>query len=349
MLESICFPKYSRAVRRRVSRELPLSGLRPKPKETPPLERTLRDGPQVPLECFTNALGLNIIVYSWPATTKRPKAIILMAHGLDGFAESDLAKRPGLADGKGFRGSWLEALTRAGYLIYSFDMQGMGFSESVVDGMRSMCFDYEDYVDDALQLRHLLSERHPGLPMIMLGGSMGGCVSLLAAERMPSAFAAVVVMAPAVGHFEKLKAKPSNMLTLPLLGCLSACVPHVPVGAKHINPDSAAVAEEFLLGLPRYNQPARMRARYCAEGLRAGELAIAQAHKLTMPLYIIHARDDEMTDYAGSEALMAAAASKNKVLINDLEGADHQIVEADANRYGLKYVQQLIKWLDQIH
>ena len=302
--------KYRRAVARRgTQRDLPVSSLRPKPCDVPPFQRTLRDGPQVPLECFTDALGLMVVVYSWPAMTPAPKAIVLVCHGLDTFAESDLAKRPGLVDGRGFSGSWLEALTRAGYLVYSFDLQGMGYSESVVDGVRSTCFDYEDYVDQAVQLTHLLRERHPALPITLMGGSMGGCVALLTAERIPLALSAVVVFCPAVGHFERLKAKPSNKVLLPLLGCLSACAPHLPVGAKHINPASAATAEEFVIGLPRFNQPSHMRARYSAEGLRAGERAVAQAARLAMPLWVAHAPDDEFTDYSGSVALMAAATA----------------------------------------
>ena len=167
--------KYRSAVARRQSRDKPLSGLREKPPDMPPLKRTLQDGPQDGLEVFTDALGLDIIVYSWPAArAQKPKAVLLVCHGLDCFAESDLANRPGLVDGTGYKGSWLEALNEAGYLIYSFDYQGMGYSESVIDGWRSMCFDYDDYVDEAVQLQGLLKERHPTLPMAVVGGSMGG-------------------------------------------------------------------------------------------------------------------------------------------------------------------------------
>ena len=338
--------KYTAAVARRASRNKPLSPLRPKPADMPPLQRTLQDGPQAPLECFTDSLGLNIIVYSWPAT-HTPKAVILLCHGLDCFAESDLAKRPGLVNDEGYRGSWFEVLNDAGYLIYSFDYQGMGYSESVIDGLRSMCFDYDDYVDEAVQLQSLLKERHPALPMVVMGGSMGGAVALLTAERTPQSFAAAVVWCPAVGRFERLKAKPENAVVLPLLGCLSASMPQLPIAAKHINPESMATAEEFVIGLPRYNQPSKMRARYASEGLRVGEAAIDNASRLTMPLWIAHAPDDEFTDYDGSVALMAAATSTDdKVLIDDLAGADHNVVEADTLKHGLKYAEQVVAWLD---
>ena len=339
--------KYKAAVAARGSRDVPLSGLRFKPPDVPPLQRTLTDGPQAPLECFTDSLGLDIIVYSWPANSPT-KGVILFCHGLDAFAEAEFAKRPGLAEGKGYRGSWLELLNDAGYLLYSFDYQGMGFSESAVDGLRSVCFDYDDYVDEAVQLQKLLRERHPKLPMGIMGTSMGGCVALLTAERLPpDTFFAVAVCCPAVGRFEKLKAKPANKVLLPFVGCLSECLPLLPIGNKHV-PDSDATREEFKLGLPRFNQPSKMRAKYCSEGLRAGEKAVDDASKLMAPLWIAHAPEDDFTDYAGTVALMAAATNvTDKLLVDDLSASDHNVVEADANRGGLKYGKQLVEWLDE--
>ena len=343
--------KYSRACKRRLQRDKPLSGLFPKPPARPPLARTITDGPQVPLECFIDALGLDIVVYSWPAPSRAAtKGVILMCHGLDGYCEADLAKRPGLSEGKGYSGSWLEALNNAGYLIYSFDYQGMGYSESVVDGLATMCFDYDDYVDEASALYRLLKDRHPQLPFAIFGGSMGGCVALRTAQRMPSAFSACVVWCPAVGNFEKLKGKPENRIVLPLLGVLSRYFPWLPVGKKHTNVMSRATTEEFKIGLPRFNRRTNMRASYCTTALRAGEDAIRDAPKLTMPLWVCHAEDDEMTDFAGSVALIGAATSTNdKMLVTEgLAGADHNIVEADCDpeRHQLKYVKMIIAWLD---
>ena len=82
--------KYKAAVAARGSRDVPLTSLRFKPPDVPPLQRTLTDGPQAPLECFTDSLGLDIIVYSWPANSPT-KGVILFCHGLDAFAEAEFA------------------------------------------------------------------------------------------------------------------------------------------------------------------------------------------------------------------------------------------------------------------
>jgi len=171
--------KYNAAVKARKDRNTPLSGLR----AAPALVRVLQDGPQNAVECFKDALGLEIAVYCWPARGKA-KGVVQMLHGLDGCAEGDLAKRPGMLEGKGYVGSWLEALNDAGYTVYAADYNGMGRSEGVVDGLPSMCFTWDDYVDDNVQLFGLLKQRHPELPFAILGGSRSFCCVLF--ER-PSA------------------------------------------------------------------------------------------------------------------------------------------------------------------
>ena len=220
--------KYRRAVALRGDRSRPLSGLRLKPDSMAPAGRLFKDGPQTPIECFTDALGLNIMVYSWPPTkrayAKKPKAVILYCHGLDCCSEVDLAKRGRILEGFGYEGSWFQTLNDAGYLIYGFDYNGMGHSESVIDGERSAMFDYGDYVDNARQLRQLLGERHPSLPFVMLGGSMGACVGLNAVEADPERFDLCVFWCPAVS-FEKLKKKGLNPIILPLLGLISRLAP----------------------------------------------------------------------------------------------------------------------------
>ena len=103
------------------------------------------------------------------------------------------------------------------------------------------------------------------------------------------------------------------------------------MGKKHANALLRATMEKFKIGLPRFNRMTKMRASYCLTALKAGEDLIRDAAKLTMPLWVCHAEDDEMTDFAGSVALMGAATSTDdKTLVTEgLAGADHNIVEAD--------------------
>ena len=65
-------------------------------------------------------------------------------------------------------------------------------------------------------------------------------------------------------------------------------------------------------------------------------------------LTVVHSPDDQFTDFAGSEALLAAATgTADTVFVTDLDGADHNVVEADTSRHGLKYVSQVIRFLDE--
>ena len=73
---------------------------------------------------------------------------------------------------------------------------------------------------------------------------------------------------------------------------------------------------------------------------------MSEARKLTMPLWVAHARDDAFTDHAGSVALVAEASTTDKVLVDDIDGADHMLAVVDMQRYDCKYAKQLIAWLD---
>jgi hypothetical protein len=185
--------KYRRMVARRAasgrSHERALGGLRTH-RAAP--ARWLRDGPTQPLPIleFTDSLGMRIAVSSWMATTgARRKGVAILLHGQGCWSESEFAKRPGLARHLGYRGSWIEALNDAGWDCWSFDYTGHGHSESVQDGARSMAYAYDDYVDEAVQLRALLGARSEyadaSLRWALLGQSMGACVGLLTAERIP--------------------------------------------------------------------------------------------------------------------------------------------------------------------
>lgn len=333
--------RYSLAVVARGDRTVPRNELAPAD-----VERFCDDGPQNSVECFTSALGLKVAVYAWHPVgplEDRPKAMILYCPGLDSCADIDLCKRGRLRDGLGYKGSWLEHLNEAGYLVYSFDYNGMGHSESTAQGWPSMCFDYQDYVDEVLQLRFLLGRRHPDLKCVLLGGSMGACVGLNAAQQRPDAFDLCVFVCPALS-FDKLKAVPANRVLLPLLALISALFPYLPLGTKAV-PDPDAHAEEVAVGLPIFNC-GNLRARYAEHGLAFGEKALLGASKVTQPLLLLHAKDDDFADFKGSQLLLQGASSLDKTLLDDLDGHGHGLIRADASVLDRKFIKKITAWID---
>ena len=126
---------------------------------------------------FAGVGGLEIYWQAWlPATP--PHAIVTIAHG---GAEH------------GGRYAWTASkLTARGYAVYAIDHRGHGRSA----GPRA----YVDRIDNAVSDLHTLDgiarERHPGLPVFLLGHSMGGLIALAYALRFQDELAGMVLSAP---------------------------------------------------------------------------------------------------------------------------------------------------------
>ena len=317
------------------ARDRALLGLRP--LSTPGATRWLHDEPSEVagsgiLE-FTSALGLRIAVYQWKAKTTQPAiGCVMLFHGSGCWAESEFAKRPGLRVHLGYQNSWIEALNDAGFDVIAHDCNGHGRSESVADGARSMCYAFNDYVDEAVQLRRLLGERaaYDGVPIFALGQSMGAAIALLTAERCASsldnAFAGICLCSPAL-RFEDLKKKPSNMVLLPLLDILSTVAPWLRVGSGEPHPMKEVKEEMDALSEEMFDM-GNLRARFCAEALRAGERGLADAQLLAgVPLLLLHDPADKFTDPSGSAMLHAALPSSSRLIA----AVGHDIVSHDTS------------------
>ena len=108
---------------------------------------------------FTTSDGLTIYHQAWLPDSD-PKAVVLLLHGL--------------AEHSGRYVRFAEALTDAGYGVYALDHRGHGKS----DGKRTYVKSYADYQRDILQFRRLVEQQHPGLPLFVIGHSMGGNLAL---------------------------------------------------------------------------------------------------------------------------------------------------------------------------
>lgn len=91
------------------------------------------------------------------------------------------------------------AFTEAGYALYAPDQRGFGGAPDRGGwaGARRM-------VDDAAELAAQLRARYPGLPIIVMGESMGGAVAALLAARPGHSADAYVLAAPAVWGWDQM-------------------------------------------------------------------------------------------------------------------------------------------------
>lgn len=118
----------------------------------------------------------------WHWTVEAPQFVAVISHGYGEHAR----RYDHVAD----------RLTRAGAEVYAPDHQGHGRS----DGPRVHIETFDDYARDLATVIELASERHPGLPVVLIGHSMGGAITARYVQREgTAALAAVVFSGPFIG------------------------------------------------------------------------------------------------------------------------------------------------------
>jgi acylglycerol lipase len=110
-----------------------------------------------------------------------PRANLLALHGFNDYTNAFAAVGP--------------ALAQHGIATFAYDQRGFGRSPG-----RGRWPGADQMVEDALTAATLLRQRMPGLPLYLLGESMGGAVAILAANRGPATavFDGIILLAPAV-------------------------------------------------------------------------------------------------------------------------------------------------------
>lgn len=106
-------------------------------------------------DAFITADGAVLKLSRWDAI--QPKAIVVAIHGFNDYRR--------------FFSAAAEYLSQRGITSYAYDQRGFG--ESPHAGLWAGS---DAYADDLRQFSRLIRIRHPGLPVYLLGESMGGAI-----------------------------------------------------------------------------------------------------------------------------------------------------------------------------
>jgi alpha-beta hydrolase superfamily lysophospholipase len=124
--------------------------------------------------------GASLAYHHQPAEGQA-RAILMISHGL---AEHSRRYR-----------RFAEAMAARGYHVYAHDHRGHG-ETTAPDGPLGRFArrgGIEHVVDDIAAIHGFATNRHPGLPVILFGHSMGGLIALNAAAALPGRFAALAI------------------------------------------------------------------------------------------------------------------------------------------------------------
>jgi alpha-beta hydrolase superfamily lysophospholipase len=163
----------------------------------------------------------------WPAES--PRWLALLAHG---YGEH-VGRYEYVAD----------TLLRHGAAVYGPDHIGHGKS----GGERVLIEDFEEVVTDLHTVEKHARERHPGLPVVLIGHSMGGMIATRYAQRYGDGLTALVLSGPVLGPWGAIKS---------LLGLEE--IPDVPIDPSTLSRDPA-IGEAYVVDPLGWHGPFKPR------------------------------------------------------------------------------------------
>lgn len=130
--------------------------------------------------------GAQLPLRYWSPEQDGPEAVLIALHGFNDY--SRFFEGPG------------EFLKTRGIASYAYDQRGFGAAPS-----RGRWSDIHAYTEDLNQFIRLVRSKHPGLPVYLLGESMGGAVAIAAmAQDQAAEVDGLILAAPAVWSRETM-------------------------------------------------------------------------------------------------------------------------------------------------
>ena len=210
---------------------------------------------------------------------------------------------PGFNSHSGYY-TWVgEQLVADGLAAYAIDLRGRGNS----DGERFYIDRFSEYISDVASLVKLVKAREPGLPVFLLGHSVGGVVACLFAIDNQAELAGLIC--ESFAH-----QVPAPEFALAVFKGLSHVAPHAHV-LRLKNEDfsrdpKVVTAMDTDPLIARETQPTQT----LAEMVRADERLKQEFPRITLPVMILHGMADKATKPSGSQFFFSAAGSKDKTL-----------------------------------
>ena len=234
---------------------------------------------------FDGVGGVRIVYDVWTPDTV-PRGVVVLAHGYGEHARryDHVAQRFG----------------EAGLATYALDHRGHGRAGGKRVRVRYM----KEFVSDYRNLVLLARKDNPGLPIIVLGHSMGGGIAFAYGVQYPGEYDLMVLSGPAIAAHtgvSRLKAVVGKTV-----GSILPDLPIEQIDANLVSRDPLVVADYKADPLVyRGKIPAGIGKAL----LVVGETMERKAPGITAPLLVVHGEDDQLVSAEGSRRLVECIGS----------------------------------------
>uniref|UniRef100_A0A6I8PJQ5 Monoglyceride lipase n=1 Tax=Ornithorhynchus anatinus TaxID=9258 RepID=A0A6I8PJQ5_ORNAN len=238
------------------------------------------------------------------------------------------------------------------------------------EGERMIVSDFHVFIRDVLQHVDFMQKDHPGLPIFLLGHSMGGAISILTASERPGHFAGMVLISPLVvaspesattfkesglaaggirGMIKSTSAVAAQWTPI-AIWVLAAKVLNLVLPNLSLGPIDSSVLSRNKTEVDSYNADslvchAGLKVCFGIQLLNAVSRVERALPKLTLPILLLQGSADRLCDSKGAYLLMEAAKSQDKTL-KVYEGAYH-VLHKELPEVTSSVFQEIKAWFSQ--
>jgi acylglycerol lipase len=264
---------------------------------------------------LTGVGGLRLYRQAW-IPDGEPRGVVVLAHGLSEHSGRYQHVAARLAGG--------------GFAVEAYDHRGHGRS----DGPRSFV-EMDAVVADLDALVDAAAAAHPGVPLFLLGHSMGGLVAIEYAIRQQRKLTGLILSSPLAA----LEA--ASPLTRMTARVISLVAPQLGL----VDIDSALVSRDPEVVRAYDADPLVFRRRLPARTVSQLESAVSslpeRARVITVPVLIMYGSGDHLVPPAGSVMLDSVISSQDKTL-RVYDGLYHEIFNEPEQQ---QVLDDLCAWL----
>jgi alpha-beta hydrolase superfamily lysophospholipase len=224
------------------------------------------------------------------------------------------------------------ALAEHGIGSVAIDLRGHGRAL----GTRGYCDRFDEFLDDAREVRRLVEDRAKGAPVFLFGHSFGGLVATSSILETAGPYKGLVLSAPFFGlalevpRVKVLAGKIASRIA-PKLGLPSG------LAGKDMTHDAdrARAYDEDPLVFKNAT------ARWFTETSKAQDDTLANASKLAIPLYLTFGTSDRVASMTAAKRVFDAAGSKDKTW-DPREGLFHEVLNEPSWK---DLVETMARWV----